>query len=106
MFEWMMLLIASICEIVWAQSLKLSDVFSKTIPTIFMVIFGILSCYFLALATRSIPLGIAYAIWSGIGGIGILILGYYFHGEAITLTQLFFISLIIIGIVGVKLSSC
>jgi quaternary ammonium compound-resistance protein SugE len=106
MFEWMMLLIASICEIVWAQSLKFSDVFSKTVPTIFTIIFGVLSCYFLALATRSIPLGIAYAIWSGIGGAGILILGCYLHGEVMSLPQLFFVSLILAGVIGVKLSSC
>ena len=105
MFEWMILLLGGLCEVAWAQSLKLSNGFAKTIPTIIMVIFGILSCYLLALSERLIPLGVAYAVWSGIGGVGILLLGYYWHGETITIMQLFFTTLVIIGIIGVKLSS-
>ncbi len=105
MFRWLMLLIAGLCEIVWAQNLKFSDGLTKLIPTVTMVIFGGLSCYCLALATRSIPLGVAYAIWSGIGEIGILAVGYFLYGEMISSPQLFFISLIITSIIGIKVSS-
>lgn len=105
MFRWLMLLIAGLCEIVWAQNLKFSDGLTKLIPTVTMVIFGGLSCYCLALATRSIPLGVAYAIWSGIGEIGILAVGYFLYGEMVSPPQLFFIALIITSIIGIKMSS-
>lgn len=105
MFRWLMLLIAGLCEIVWAQNLKFSDGLTKLIPTVTMIIFGALSCYCLAIATRSIPLGVAYAIWSGIGEIGILTLGYFLYGEMVSQSQLFFILLIIAGIIGIKVSS-
>jgi quaternary ammonium compound-resistance protein SugE len=105
MFRWLMLLIAGLCEIVWAQNLKFSDGLTKLIPTVTMIIFGALSCYCLALATRSIPLGVAYAIWSGIGEIGILAVGYFLYGEMVTPPQMFFIALIITSIIGIKVSS-
>lgn len=105
MFRWLILLISGLLEVVWAQNLKLSNGFTKLIPTITMVIFGALSTYCLAIATRSIPLGIAYAIWSGIGEIGILALGYFLYGEVVTPPQMFFIALIITSIIGIKVSS-
>jgi len=105
MFEWIVLLVAGLFEIVWVQNLKLSQGFTKPFPTFFVIVFGVLSCYFLALAERAIPLGIAYAIWSGIGSVGVLILGAYVYGESITLAQLFFLALVIVGIIGIKLSS-
>jgi quaternary ammonium compound-resistance protein SugE len=105
MFRWLMLLIAGLCEIVWAEGLRFSDGLTKLKPTVIMVIFGALSCYCLALATRSIPLGVAYAIWGGIGEIGILTVGYFLYGEIVSPAQLFFISLIITSIIGIKISS-
>lgn len=105
MFAWMMLLIAGICEILWGIGLKLSDGFKKPIPTVVMIVFANLSFYFLTLAVRQLPLGIAYAIWCGIGAVGIILVGHFLYNEYLNIFQLLFIVLILIGIVGIKVSS-
>ena len=105
MFRWLMLLVAGLCEIVWAYNLKFSNGLTNLIPTITMVVFGMLSCYCLALATRQIPLAVAYAIWGGIGEVGILLTGYFLYGEIIPSIQLFFVTTIVLSIVGIKIYS-
>ena len=82
--HWMYLLIAGIFEISWAVGLKFSHGFSQIIPSIITVVCMILSFYFLALALKNLPLGTAYAIWTGIGTIGTVIFGILLFKEPVT----------------------
>lgn len=99
---WLYLIIAGIFEIVWASMLKLSEGFSKLNYTLFTVAGMFISFYFLAQATKTLPIGTSYAIWTGIGAIGAAIVGIVFFGESITLVRGIFIALLLVGIVGLK----
>lgn len=103
--EWIHLLIAGMFEISWAIGLKYSHGFSQIIPSIITVVCMILSFYFLALAIKSLPLGTAYAVWTGIGTMGTVILGIILFKEPATALRLGCILLIICGITGLKLLS-
>lgn len=92
-------------EIAWAIGLKYSESFTKLYPSIATVILMILSFYFLSLALKSIPIGTAYAIWTGIGAIGTVIFGILFFNESYDIIRLLCIMLIIAGIVGLKIFS-
>lgn len=100
---WIYLLIAGGCEITWAVALKYSVGFSRPVPSVITVLVGLLSLFFLSLATRQIPLGTAYAIWTGIGAVGAVAAGAILFGEPVGLGRGFFILLIAAGIVGLKL---
>lgn len=102
---WVWLFIAGLFEMAFAICLKLSDGFSKPVYTIAFVITAFLSLYFLTKAMVTIPLGTAYAVWTGIGASGIAILGIFLFGEPVTFIRLFFIALLIAAIVGLKLVS-
>ena len=102
--SWIYLLIAGFFEIFWAIGLKLSNGFSNPISSILTIIGMIASFYFLALALKNIPIGTAYAIWTGIGTIGTVIIGIMFFKEPISIIRLFCIFLIITGIIGLKLT--
>ena len=78
---WIMLILAGIFEVVWAYSMKLSDGFSKLTPSIITLFFMILSFALLAYAMRSLPLGTAYTIWTGIGAVGSFLVGIFVLGE-------------------------
>lgn len=101
--HWVYLFIAGLFEISWAVGLKLSHGFSQIIPSVLTVLCMIASFYFLALALKNLPLGTAYAIWTGIGTIGTVILGIILFKEPVTVMRLFCIVLIICGITGLKL---
>ena len=101
--HWIYLLIAGIFEISWAIGLKFSDAFSKIAPSVFTVICMFLSFYFLSLSLKNLPLGIAYAVWTGIGITGTVIFGITLFKEPITFAKFIFIALIISGIAGLKL---
>lgn len=101
--NWFYLLIAGFFEVFWAVGLKLSAGFSHLIFSILTIIGMIASFYFLALALKSIPLGTAYAIWTGIGTIGTVIIGVFCFNEPVTLLRLICLILIITGIIGLKL---
>lgn len=103
--QWVLLGIAGLLEMCWAVGLKCSQGFSKLVPSIFTVLGMIASFYFLSLALRDLPLGTAYAIWTGIGTVGTVILGMILFKEAVDPIRLLFISFIIIGIVGLKIVS-
>ncbi|QHI72279.1 DMT family transporter [Aminipila terrae] len=103
--QWLFLGIAGIFEICWAISLKFSLGFTRILPSIVTVIGMILSFYFLSLALKTLPLGTAYAIWTGIGTVGTVILGILFFKEPVDLVRFVCIGLIITGIVGLKLVS-
>lgn len=102
---WIYLFIAGLFEIGWAVGLKYTDGFTKLWPSVITVVIMILSFYFLSSAVKTIPIGTAYAIWTGIGAVGTAILGIFLFGESKEFIRLFFILLIIIGVVGLKIFS-
>jgi quaternary ammonium compound-resistance protein SugE len=102
--EWIYLFAAGIFEIVWATSQKYSAGFTKLIPTIVTLVAATISFVLLGLAMKHLHLGTAYAIWTGIGIVGTAILGILLFGEPATPTRLFFVGLILTGIVGLKLT--
>jgi quaternary ammonium compound-resistance protein SugE len=103
--NWIYLFIAGLFEIGWAIGLKYTDGFTKLVPSIMTIIGMVLSFYFLSVSLKSIPIGTAYGIWTGIGAVGTAILGIILFGESKDLIRIFFIILIVIGIVGLKIFS-
>lgn len=101
--NWIILFVAGIFEIVWAVSLKLSNGFQNVKASVAFVVGMILSMWFLSL--RTIPLGTAYAIWTGIGAVGGFIAGIVFFGESASAFRLCSAALIVAGIVGLKLTA-
>ena len=101
----MILIIAGISEVVWATALKMSNGFTNVKADIVFVIGTAMSVWLLSVAMKSIPMGTAYAVWTGIGAIGGVIVGIIMFGEAATLLRLASVVLIIIGIAGLKLSA-
>ncbi|MCA0447780.1 MAG: quaternary ammonium compound efflux SMR transporter SugE [Bacteroidetes bacterium] len=102
---WFFLIIAGILEISWAIGLKYSEGLTKLKPTIFTIIAMILSFVFLAKAVEKMPVGTAYAIWTGIGAVGTAILGMILFKEPATAIRMVCMLLIVAGIVGLKFSS-
>ncbi|MCK7608657.1 multidrug efflux SMR transporter [Acinetobacter portensis] len=102
---WITLLLAGLFEIVWAYSMKLSDGFTKVTPTVVTIGFMILSFGLLSYAMRTLPLGTAYTIWTGIGAIGSFLIGIFILGEPATAMRMLAAVLIISGLVLMKLSS-
>jgi quaternary ammonium compound-resistance protein SugE len=102
---WAMLIIAALFEVGWAIGLKLSDGFSKLVPTVFTIITFILSFVFLFQAVKELPIGTAYAVWTGIGAAGTVIVGILFLGEPKDIVRLLCLVLIVAGVVGLKLTS-
>jgi quaternary ammonium compound-resistance protein SugE len=102
---WVYLGLAGVLEVVWAVALKASDGFTRWIPDLIMMVGIAASFWFLARAFREIPMGTAYAVWTGIGAAGVALLGMIFYGEPASLARLGFLSLILIGIVGLKISA-
>jgi quaternary ammonium compound-resistance protein SugE len=101
---WMYLVIAGLFEILFTIALKYSDGFSKLIPSIITCILIFSSYFFVSLAMKTIPIGTAYAVWAGIGAAGAVLCGILFFGDSYDLIRLLSISLIIIGIFGLKFS--
>jgi len=102
---WICLFIAGLFEIGWAVGLKYTDGFTRLWPSVVTIVTMILSFYFLSSAVKSIPIGTAYAIWTGIGAVGTAILGIILFDESKEFIRIIFIMLIVIGIVGLKFFS-
>jgi quaternary ammonium compound-resistance protein SugE len=102
---WLYLLIAGIFEVVWAIGLKYSHGFTKLYPSLITLGGMVTSFYLLALATKSLPIGTAYAIWTGIGALGAVLLGIILFNEPLNILRIVFLSLILLGILGLKLTS-
>jgi quaternary ammonium compound-resistance protein SugE len=102
--SWLLLLIASVFEIIWAVSLKTSEGFSRPAASVVTVLAMIASVWFLALAMRTLPLGTAYASWTGLGTIGAFTVGILFLGESVAVERFIAILLIVAGLVLLKLS--
>ena len=102
---WIYLVVAGVLEIFWAISLKYTDGFSRLWPSVSTIAGMIASFYFLAQALKTIPVGTAYAIWTGIGAAGTALLGIALFAEPASLPRLFCIGLIVAGIIGLKLAA-
>lgn len=100
---WTYLFVAGLLEIGWAIGLKYTEGFSRLWPSVGTVLAMVLSLAFLGLALKSLPVGTAYAVWTGIGAIGTVILGIVLFAEPATAARLACIGLILCGIVGLKL---
>lgn len=103
--QWFYLILAGFFEVGWAIGLKFSDGFTKIIPSIFTVVTMAASLYFLSLSLKTLPLSSSYAIWTGIGTIGTVILGIIIFKEPISVVRIVCVLLIVAGIVGLKLVS-
>jgi quaternary ammonium compound-resistance protein SugE len=103
--EWFYLVLAGIFEVWWAVGLKYSQGFTKIMPSLLTLIGMMASFYFLSLSLKSLPLGTAYAIWTGIGTIGIVLLGIILFKEPFNIMRIVCIVLIVSGIIGLKLIS-
>lgn len=105
MSSWIYLILAGILEIGFASMIKLTENFTKLIPTVIFVIFAFGSFYFLTKAIETIPIGTAYAIWTGIGVFGTIIIGIFFYNEPSNFLRIFFLLTLVCSIIGLKLVS-
>ncbi|BCK03104.1 multidrug efflux SMR transporter [Vibrio cholerae] len=102
---WLILFLAGICEIAWAIGLKYSEGFSKPLASVATLSALVISFVLLGIALRTLPLGVAYGIWVGIGAVGTALAAAFLFGETLTLIKLISLFLIIAGIAGLKMSA-
>ncbi len=100
---WLFLFVAGLFEVGWAIGLKYTEGFTRLVPSVLTVAAMIVSLALLGLALKTLPVGTAYAVWTGIGAVGTAALGIYLFGEPATAARLASIGLIVAGIVGLKL---
>lgn len=100
---WILLIIAGLTEIIWAIGLKEAHGFTELVPSIITIIFLIVSFFLFAKAMKTIPIGTAYAIFTGIGAAGTAIVGIFWFGEEVSPGKLFFLFVLLFGIIGLKL---
>ncbi|WBY01316.1 quaternary ammonium compound efflux SMR transporter SugE [Ramlibacter tataouinensis] len=101
---WLVLVVAGLFEVGWAIGLKYTEGFTRLWPTVGTVVAMTISVVLLGLAMRTLPVGTAYAVWTGIGAIGTVILGIVLFGDPATIARLVCVGLILAGIVGLKLT--
>ncbi len=102
---WFLLFLAGLFECGWAIGLKYTDGFTRPLPTALTVVSMVISIVLLGLAVKTLPIGTAYAVWTGIGTVGTVLLGIWLLGDAATVTRLFCIALIVTGIAGLKFAA-
>ncbi|MFN4061930.1 MAG: DMT family transporter [Paracoccus hibiscisoli] len=102
---WILLFAAGLLEIIWATAMKYSQGFTRPLPTAVMVVGMVTSFWLLATAMRSLPLGTAYMVWTGIGAVGSFVVGVVFLAEPVTAMRMAAAGLIVAGIVTMKLAS-
>ncbi|CAH0139684.1 quaternary ammonium compound efflux SMR transporter SugE [Pseudomonas sp. PA-7-1E] len=103
--SWIILFFAGLFEVGWAVGLKYTDGFSKPLPTVLTIAAMAVSLGLLGLAMKELPLGTAYAIWTGVGAVGTVIAGIILFGESMALFRLASVALIICGLIGLKIST-
>ncbi|HEJ1272938.1 quaternary ammonium compound efflux SMR transporter SugE [Pseudomonas aeruginosa] len=101
---WIILFFAGLFEVGWAVGLKYTEGFSKPLPTVLTALAMLVSLGLLGLAMKHLPLGTAYAVWTGVGAVGTVIAGIVLFGESMALLRLASVALIVCGLVGLKLS--
>ena len=102
---WAILILAGVFEVIWAYSMKMSEGFTKLTPSIVTIVFMILSVVLLSVSMRSLPLGTAYTVWTGIGAIGSFVVGILILNEPMTAMRMIAAVLIVSGLILMKLSS-
>lgn len=102
---WFILLVAGLFEVCWAIGLKYTDGFTQPVPTVLTLAAMGCSLALLGVAMRDLPLGTAYAVWTGVGAVGTVIAGVVLFGEPVTWLRMGSVSLVIIGLLGLKISS-
>ncbi|NOS79279.1 MAG: quaternary ammonium compound efflux SMR transporter SugE [Nitrospira sp.] len=103
--EWIYLILAGLLEMGWAIGLKYTEGFSRPWPSLWTIGAMIASFYFLSQALRTIPVGTGYAVWTGIGAVGTALLGMVILGESVAPLRLLSLTLIVLGMMGLKLSA-
>lgn len=102
---WIYLVAAGLLEVAWAIGLKYTDGWTRLVPSLVTAALMVASFYFLSLAVRTLPIGTAYAVWTGIGTVGAAVLGMFIFGETRDVAKVLCIVLIVAGIAGLKLTS-
>ena len=102
---WVLLVIAGLLETGWAIGLKYTDGFTKLWPSVLTILGITISMVLLSIAARTLPIGTAYAVWVGIGAAGAVILGIWLLNEPVSAPRLFFLGLLLVAIVGLKLTA-
>ena len=103
--SWLILFIAGLLEVVWAVGLKYTHGFSRLVPSVITVVAMIASMALLSWAMKSLPVGTAYAVWTGIGAVGAAITGILLLGESASPMRIASLALIVMGIIGLKMSA-
>jgi quaternary ammonium compound-resistance protein SugE len=102
---WLILIVAGLLETGWAIGLKYTDGFRKPLPSVLTIVAIAASMYLLAWSAKSIPIGTAYAVWTGIGATGAAILGIWLLKEPVSAARIFFLVLLLVAIAGLKLTA-
>ena len=105
MLSWIMLFVGGVCEVGFVSMMKLSDGFRVLKYSMLTLLFMVLSFYSLSFALKEIPMGVGYAVWAGIGAVGSVAVGMIFFRESRGWKKMLFIAMIIIGIIGLKLTT-
>jgi quaternary ammonium compound-resistance protein SugE len=103
--NWILLVLAGLCEVAWAIGLKYTEGFTRPLPTVGTVAAMLISIWLLGIAMKSLPVGTAYAVWVGIGAVGTAILGIILLNESANPARLVSLGVIVAGIVGLKLTT-
>jgi quaternary ammonium compound-resistance protein SugE len=103
--NWILLVVAGLCEVAWAIGLKYTEGFTRPLPTVGTISAMLLSIWLLGIAMKSLPVGTAYAVWVGIGAVGTAILGIILLNESANPARLVSLGVIVVGIVGLKLAT-
>jgi quaternary ammonium compound-resistance protein SugE len=103
--DWIYLILAGLFELGFSSFLKLSDGLTKPPAILALVSFGVLSVWFMSKAMQTIPMGTAYAVWTGIGALGTIIMGVIFFKDPMSLGRLFFLGLLVFALIGLKATS-
>ncbi|WP_454788849.1 DMT family transporter [Mycolicibacterium lutetiense] len=100
--SWALLVFAGLLEIMWALAIKQSDGFTRLWPSVVCVVAAVASFVILAMVVRHLPVGTAYAVWAGIGAVGVTIAGVVMFSDALTPLRMTFIAMIVVGLVGLR----
>src|SRR3712207_229982 len=100
---WLILVAAGLVEVAWSQSIKPTESFTRPWPTLLCIVLGVASVYLLSRAMRDLPVGTAYAVFTGIGSAGAVILGILLYGDPVTVGRLLAVGLILAGVVVARL---
>ncbi|HZI15149.1 MAG TPA: quaternary ammonium compound efflux SMR transporter SugE [Myxococcus sp.] len=103
--SWVLLIVAGLLEVCWAIGLKYTEGFTRLVPSVLTLAAIIASMVLLSLAAKELPIGTAYAVWVGIGALGAAVLGIFLFREPATPLRIFFLSLLLVAIVGLKATS-